>query len=67
MPYKVGSSDVCSDDVSQIARSINPSGRRGRVDGFTHCYRDAHSDDVTGSEMSSAWSIWSSHGLILHC
>ncbi|ORW70456.1 hypothetical protein AWC22_25095 [Mycobacterium riyadhense] len=38
----------CSNHVGQIARSINPVGRRGGVHGFTHCHRDTHSDDMTG-------------------
>ena len=62
MPYEVGPSDMCGDYVGQIARSIDPSGRRGRVHGFTHCHGDAHGDDMTGAEMNSARSIWSSHG-----
>lgn len=66
MPYEVWPSDVCGDYVGQIARSINPAGRRGRVHCFTHCYGDTHSDDMTGAEMNSARSIWSSHGLILY-
>jgi hypothetical protein len=63
MPYEIWSSHVRGDYVGQITRSINTSRRRGRVDRFTHCNRDAHGDDMPGAEMYSAWFIWSSHGL----